>query len=128
MKYNLNHIVLSRILNNFPSNAILFFLCLNIFDKPHSGTIRLGPCILLQKNYHFFVKSTYGSNGLFFYFEIFLTHANHGQYGLARILHFNQFLSKTDIVRFELYLEKSSVNSYQETIPFERSCRFKDSQ
>ena len=81
-----------------------------------------------KKLFFFFVKSTYGSNGLFFYFEIFLTNANHGQYGLARILHFSQFLSRTDMVRFALYLEKFSVNSYQETIPFERSCRFKDSQ
>ena len=71
------------------------------------------------KNLSFFVKSTHRSNGLFFYFEIFLTNANHGQYGVARILHFNQFLSKTDMVRFALYLEKFSVNSYQETIPFE---------
>ena len=63
-----------------------------------------------------------------FYFEIFLTNASHGQYGLTRILHFNQFLSKTDIVRFALYLQKFLVNSYQETIPFEQSCPFNDSQ
>ena len=66
-------------------------------------------------------------NGSFFYFEIFLRNANHGQYGLTRILHFNQFLSKTDMVQFALYLQKFSVNLYQETIPFERSCPFKDS-
>ena len=71
------------------------------------------------KKLSFFVKSTYGSNSLFFYFEMFLTNANHRQYGSARILHFNQFLSKTDMVRFALYLEKFSVNSYQQTIPFE---------
>ena len=67
-------------------------------------------------------------NGSFFYFEIFLTNANHGQYRLTRILHFNQFLSKTDMIRIALYLQKFSVNLYQETIPFERSCFFKDSQ
>ena len=66
-------------------------------------------------------------NGSFFYFEIFLRNANHEQYGLTCILDFNQFLSKTDMVRFALYLQKFSANLYQETIPFERSCPFKDS-
>ena len=58
--------------------------------------------------------------------EIFSTNANYGgQYRFTRILHFNQFLSKTDMVQFELYLQNLSVNLYQETIPFERSCPFK---
>ena len=87
----------------------------------------LWPIYCFIKKWSFFVKSTYGSNGSFFYFETFLTNANHGQYGLTRIIHFNQFLSKTDTSRFALYLHKSSVNFYQETIPFERSCPFKDS-
>ena len=59
------------------------------------------------------------SNGSFFYFEIFQKNTNHGQQGLTRILHFNQFLSKTDMVRSALYLQKISVNLYQETISFE---------
>ena len=57
--------------------------------------------------------------------------ANYGQYGLTRIVclgKFNQSLSKTDMVRFVLYLTKYSVNSYQDTIPFEPSCALKDSQ
>ena len=45
----------------------------------------------------------------------------------TRILHFKQFLSKTNLVRFRLYLQKFSVTLYQETIPFERPCPFKDS-
>ena len=66
---------------------------------------------------------------LFFYFKISLI--NHGQYGLTRIVRLgklNQSLSKVDMVRFVLYLTKYSVNSYQDTIPFEPSCALKDSQ
>ena len=70
----------------------------------------------------------YGLNSSFFYIEIFLTNANHGQYRLTLILHFNQFLSKTDMVRFVLYLQRLPVNLHQEAIPFERSCPLKDSQ
>ena len=115
MKYNLNHIVFSRILNNFPSQAILFFL--HFFyksDKLHSQTIRLGPYIFITI-WSFFITSTYGLNGSFFYFEIFLTNVNHGQYRLTQSLHFNQFLSKTNMVRFALYLQVS-VNFYHDTI------------
>ena len=48
VKCNLNHIVISRILNIFFTKAILFFLCffLNIFGKLHSGIIRYGPFIV----------------------------------------------------------------------------------
>ena len=68
---------------------------------------------------------------LFFYFKISLANTSHGQYGLTCIVclgKFNQSLSKADMVRFVLYLIKYSVNSYQDTIPFEPSCALKDSQ
>ena len=64
----------------------------------------------------FFITSTCGLIGSFFYFEIFLTNVNHWQYRLTQSLHFNQFLSKTNMVRFALYLQKVSVNFYQDTI------------
>ena len=60
-----------------------------------------------------------------------LANANHGQYGLTRIVclgKFDQYLSKTDMVRFVLYLTKYSLNSYQDKIPFKPSCALKDSQ
>ena len=68
---------------------------------------------------------------LFFYYKISLANTNHGQYGLTHIVHlgkFNQSLSKADMVRFVVYLTKYSVNSYQNTIPFEPSCALRDSQ
>ena len=58
---------------------------------------------------------------LFLYFKISLTIKSHGQYGLTRIVHldqFNQSLSK--IVWFALYLQTFSVNSDQDTTTLEQ--------
>ena len=142
----LSHRVLWSILYKFPRkvlffflfspNVVFFFSVYTILNKFELGTIRVDPCFPFLKNDEFLSKAHirvtlyfyFIFNGSFFCFEIFLTNINHGQYGLSCILHFNQFLSKTDMVRFALYLQKFSVNLYQETIPFERSCPFKDSQ
>ena len=67
----------------------------------------------------------------FFYFNISLANSNHRQYELiciVRLGKFNQSLSKADMVQFVLYLTKYSLNSCQDTIPFEPSCALKDSQ
>ena len=58
---------------------------------------------------------------LFLYFKISLTIKSHGQYGLTRIVHldqFNQSLSK--MVWFALYLQTFSVNSNQDTTTLEQ--------
>ena len=58
---------------------------------------------------------------LFLYFKISLTIKSHGQYGLTRIVHldqFNQSLSK--MVWFALYLQTFSVNSDQDTTTLEQ--------
>ena len=114
-----------------------FFFIYTILNQFESRTIRIEPCFPFLKNDLYLSKAhmvlitlyfDFIFNGSFFYFEIFLTNADHGEYGLTRIIHFKKFLSKTDMIRFTLYLQKFSVNLYQETIPFERSCPFKDSQ
>ena len=63
---------------------------------------------------------------LFLYFKISLTIKSHGQYGLTRIVHldqFNQSLSK--MVWFALYLQTFSVNSDRDTITLEQYCSLK---
>ena len=145
--YVLNHIVLSSILYEFLRKALFFSLSLSkavffsLFPpfeiNLNQGQYGLTHIFLFKKMINFCQKHKWFElrlyfyflfNDSFFHFEIFLTNANHGQYRFIRILYFNQFLSKTDMVRFELYLQKLSVNLYQETIPFERSCPFKDPQ
>ena len=62
----------------------------------------------------------------FFYFKIALAIKSHGQYGLTRIVHldqFNQSLSK--MVWFALYLQTFSLNSDRNTITLEQYCSLK---
>ena len=117
MKYNLNHIVFSRILNNFPSQAILFFL--HFFyksDKLHSQTIRLGPYIFYNNLIIFYNKHIWFKWFIFLLWNIpDKCQPRTIQYRLTQSLHFNQFLSKTNMVRFALYLQVS-VNFYHDTI------------
>ena len=143
--YVLNHIVLSSILYEFlrkalffslsSSKAVFFSLFTPFEINLNQGEYGLTYIFLFKKMINFCQKHVWFElrlhfhfmfNGSFFHFEIFSTNANYGgQYRFTRILHFNQFLSKTDMVQFELYLQNLSVNLYQETIPFERSCPFK---
>ena len=81
-----------------------------------------------QKHIWFKLRCIFISFSIIFLLWNILDKCQSRKYGLTRILHFNQFLSKSDMAWFALYLQKFSVNIYQEAIPFERSCPFKDSQ
>ena len=137
LKYFIQVSTKSSILFFLFIKSCTFFFIYTILSKFESWTIRVEPYFPSLENDQYLSKAHmvritfcfhFIFNGSFFYFEIFLTNADHGQYGLTRILHFNEFLSKTDMIRFTLYLQKFSVNLYQETIPFGQSCPFKDSQ
>ena len=90
--------------------------CTNCLKKSLTGssqdTIRLEPLLSLERT--------------FFYFNISLTIKSHGQYGLTRIVHFDQFnRSLSKMVRFVLYLQIFSVNPYREIITLEQYCSLK---
>ena len=99
----LNHITLWSISYKFHTvflflSAVFFYSIYTILNKFESGTIRVDPHSYFLKNDQFLSKAYmvrialyfhFVLNGSFFYFEIFLTNASHGKYGLTRILHFN---------------------------------------
>ena len=105
LKYFIQVSTKSSILFSIFIKSCIFFSIYTILNKFESGNTGWSIFSFLKK-WLIFVKSMYGSNYVvfsfhfqWFYFEIFLTNASHGQYRLTRILHFNQFLSKTDMIQ-----------------------------
>ena len=138
IKYSYLHFI-SKILKFFES-MLVWFDAKRFFRIDHF----LSKAHIVWRTYGL-TKSIAGSNqdsiplepycplkAFFFYFKVSQANASHRQYRLTHyivcLVKFNQYLSKTDMVQFVLYLTKYSINSYQDTIPFEPSCALKDSQ
>ena len=121
---------ISKILKNFWFNADMIWditSYLNIFYKFLIKAHMVWCTYCLKKYLTSSNQDTIRLEGywplkvLFLYFKISLTIKSHGQYGLTRIVHldqFNQSLSK--IVWFALYLQTFSVNSDQDTTTLEQ--------
>ena len=121
---------ISKILKNFWFNADMIWditSYLNIFYKFLIKADMVWCTYCLKKYLTSSNQDTIRLEGywplkvLFLYFKISLTIKSHGQYGLTRIVHldqFNQSLSK--IVWFALYLQTFSVNSDQDTTTLEQ--------
>ena len=121
---------ISKILKNFWFNADMIWditSYLNIFYKFLIKAHMVWCTYCLKKYLTSSNQDTIRLEGywplkvLFLYFKISLTIKSHGQYGLTRIVHldqFNQSLSK--MVWFALYLQTFSVNSDQDTTTLEQ--------
>ena len=121
---------ISKILKNFWFNADMIWditSYLNIFYKFLIKADMVWCTYCLKKYLTSSNQDTIRLEGywplkvLFLYFKISLTIKSHGQYGLTRIVHldqFNQSLSK--MVWFALYLQTFSVNSDQDTTTLEQ--------
>ena len=126
---------ISKILKNFWFNADMIWditSYLNIFYKFLIKAHMVWCTYCLKKYLTSSNQDTIRLEGywplkvLFLYFKISLTIKSHGQYGLTRIVHldqFNQSLSK--MVWFALYLQIFSVNSNRDTIRLEQNCSLK---
>ena len=126
---------ISKILKNFWFNADMIWditSYLNIFYKFLIKAHMVWCTYCLKKYLTSSNQDTIRLEGywplkvLFLYFKISLTIKSHGQYGLTRIVHldqFNQSLSK--MVWFALYLQTFSVNSDRDTITLEQYCSLK---
>ena len=112
---------ISKILKNFWFNADMIWditSYLNIFYK-FLIKAHMVWCTYCLKKY--LTSSNQDTIRLEGYCKISLTIKSHGQYGLTRIVHldqFNQSLSK--MVWFALYLQTFSVNSDQDTTTLEQ--------
>ena len=121
---------ISKILKNFWFNADMIWditSYLNIFYKFLIKAHMVWCTYCLKKYLTSSNQDTIRLEGywplkvLFLYFKISLTIKSHGQYGLTRIVHldqFNQSLSK--MVWFALYLQTFSVNSDRDTVTLEQ--------
>ena len=121
---------ISKILKNFWFNADMIWditSYLNIFYKFLIKAHMVWCTYCLKKYLTSSNQDTIRLEGywplkvLFLYFKISLTIKSHGQYGLTRTVHldqFNQSLSK--MVWFALYLQTFSVNSDQDTTTLEQ--------
>ena len=126
---------ISKILKNFWFNADMIWditSYLNIFYKFLIKAHMVWCTYCLKKYLTSSNQDTIRLEGywplkvLFLYFKISLTIKSHGQYGLTRIVHldqFNQSLSK--MVWFALYLQTFSVNSDRDTRTLEQHCSLK---
>ena len=130
LKYFIQVSTKSSIIFSIFIKSCIFFSIYTILNKTESGTIRVD-------SYFPFVKSTYGSNYVVFsfHFQWFIlllwNILDKCQSWTIRFNPHSPFSSvfiKNRCGSFALYLQKFSVNLYQETIPFEWSCPFKDSQ